>query len=151
MPQPSTTSTAPHFRRISRAEFAAMWADRSITRREIAASVGLSEKGVSCRAKAYGLALRGLRTKRPSIKDESLFRAMWGAGVGCDDLARYFKVDRRTIDNTRARLELPMRYKGQRPKMTAAQFFMRETAKAEQAQLRLAEMVDAPYFGRRAA
>lgn len=140
-----TASTSPHFRRIGRAELAAMWADPDLTRTDIARRVGLSDAGLTRRIKAMGLPLRGSgSTKRPSIhpRDEPLFCALWRAGVGGAEIAARFGTCYRTVANTSRRLSLPARNPGTRPSMTAAQFFMRITARAEQAAFINAEMAD---------
>jgi hypothetical protein len=152
-PTTDTTPTAAHFRRISSRDLAAMWADRSITRAQIAATVGLSERAVTMRVKAMGLPLRGRDTKRPSITDKALFADLWWCGVGSSEIAAHFGVGPRTVANTRDRLGLPNRHPGKRPAMTLAAFFiarreialakaMAKTAELEQAQFRLAEMWD---------
>lgn len=122
-----TAPTAAHFRRISSAEFAALWADHSITRAEIGRRVNLCEKAVTKRAVALGLPLRGQGSKKPSLKpaDEPLFRDLWRAGVSAAEIAERFGFKYRTVANTCARLKLPKRPPGQRPKMTMAQY--RET------------------------
>jgi hypothetical protein len=134
--------THPHFVRVAPAELARLWSDRSMTRAQIAARVGLSERALTVRVRRQGLALRGHNTKQPSITDADLFAEMWAAGVGSADIASFFDVGRRTVINTRDRLGLAPRSSGVRPQATVLSFFMARTAREEQAQLCLAEMVE---------
>lgn len=144
--------THPHFRRISPAALADMWADRELTRAEIAQRVGLSDRGLTQRIKAIGLPLRGFaNTKRPSIhpRDEPLFRALWVAGVGCEEIATHFGCDTRTVGHTCRRLSLPPRRPGTRPKATIEQFRQAQLGRVlaldaalEQAAIINAEMAD---------
>jgi hypothetical protein len=124
-----------HFRRIAPAELERLWADRSLTRAEIAARVGLSERALTVRVRRQGLALRGFATKKPCISDTGLFAEMWRAGVSVGEMAVCFDVDRRTIGNTRARLGLAPRAFGERAKVTAAAFLMERAAGLERARL----------------
>jgi hypothetical protein len=148
-PSSSTTSTHPHFRRIPAAALRDRYASGA-TIASMAAEFGIGPRGLARRAKTLGL-VRGHNTKKPHIKqtDEGLFASMWRAGIGTDEIAAHFKVSGRTIINTYQRLGLTPRVKGQRPKMTIAQFFelqlgelMARQAQIEQLHLTAAEMVD---------
>ena len=123
--------------------------DKSVTCRVIALQVGLSEKGLTRRAKAMGLPLRGFCTKKLSIGDGAGFTALWRAGISLDEIARYFGVTCRTVSNTRVRLGLTQRIPGTRPAMTLAEYrdtllarAMSRDARLEQARMILAEMAD---------
>ena len=139
----------PHFRRISPALLERLWMDKSVPCRVIAKQVGLSEKGLTRRAKAMGLPLRGFCTKKLAIGDGAGFAALWRAGISLDEIARYFGVTNRTVSNTRARLGLMPRVSGTRPAMTLDEYrdtllarAMGHDARGEQAQMILAEMAD---------
>ena len=142
-------SPKPHFRRISLAKLERLWMDKSVPCRVIALRVGLSEKGLTRRAKAMGLPLRGFCTKQLAIGDGAGFAALWCAGISLDEIARYFGVTCRTVSNTRARLGLMRRIPGTRPAMTMDEYretllgrAMERDARGEQAQMILAEMAD---------
>jgi len=138
-----------HFRRIAPAELARLWADPKLKKAEIAARVGLSEKGLLRRIKAQGLEPRSLATKQPSIPEDSIFAALWAAGVPAREIAQHFGVDQKTIGNTRRRLGLPLRTRGKRCPITLAEFLedrhraaLEALAKAEAGHWKNAEMVD---------
>lgn len=122
-----------HFKKIPPAKFERLWADKTITRAEIGRQVGLCEGAVFMRAKAMKLALRGLASKTPHIKDTELFKVMWMAGAGVDDIAAHFKVTPRTVGNTRERLGLKPRNRGQRPTATVMGILMARQAAADRA------------------
>lgn len=146
MTTPTTceASTDAHFRRLSRAQFAALWADRSMTVDEVGRIVGLSRRGTTRRAAAYGLALRGKASKRPTIKDTDAFALLWREGVATQQIAEHFGVSNRTVANTVTRLCLQNRQQGERPRVpSVAAALMLQAAKAEQARLREREMIDA--------
>lgn len=144
-----------HFVKIKRSEFEALWNDRSKRVVDIAEHFGMCLRATTARAKSYGLELRGLKTKKPKIADSELFREMYEAGVGSEDLAAHFDVTYRTIANTAKRLDLPPRLRGKRPKVGLREFLTAKELGREAADIRaewwLAEMVDrkAPHANRK--
>lgn len=139
-------STAPHFRRMSRAEFCAMYLDTSISVADIAQAVGLSKRAVSKRARSYGIEVRSKASKRPHIVDTTLFSEVWTAGIDAGEMAAHFGVSYRTVANTADRLGLPKRRKGQRAKISLAEFLLLRSltraARDEEAALARADMRD---------
>lgn len=146
------TVTAAHRGKIvSEAEFRRMWFNSALSVEEIGNILGISQAGVSTRAKTRKLPNRtenGFGHFTRSI-DDAVFADMWAAGVGRDEIATHYGCSLKTVRNTRARLGLEIRGYGERPKMTMAQFLearlsarMAETAKIERAALWDAEMID---------
>ena len=126
--------------RVSKARFAAMWADERMTREDIARAVGSARKHTATElARAFGLPRRQPGERRRDI-DLAEFRAMYAAGVGNIEMAAHFGVHRDTIWRTATRLRLPQRGKAWTPKLSLADYRvkqnvqrMAETARAEQA------------------
>lgn len=90
----------------------------------------------------------------PKVWDRDLARRMWLAGVSKPDIAATVGVATLTIGRWAAREGLPRRSQSWRPAMTLAGFHeaelaraMAEAARRDQAEWRLAEMVDPPSPG----
>ena len=142
--------------KVSIATLRAMWADDDLTVDEIGARLGIS--GCSVRRLAYQAKFPPKRQGRPPANLPPIFDAMWRDGVDSSQIAAHFGVALSTVWEAAKARNLPARHRGQRAKMTVPQFFeaelaraMAQTAEAERAQLRLAEMVDTPTRMWRAA
>lgn len=118
---------------------------------DIAKRFNICTRTVYKRARAENFPPRGNvgRAHQVSRQDQTIFSEMWLAGVGLPEMATFFGVDSKTVQNTRTRLDLPRRRQGVRPKMTVAQFFedklrqrMEQTAMLDQSAFINAEMVD---------
>lgn len=147
--------TSPHFRRVARTEFTALWQDSATPIRVIAAHYGMCPDSIRRRAVMLGLPPRGPYIKPPHITPDQceFFRAAWAMGCGIEDMAAHFDVTARTISNTVARLGLEKRGGGKRPKATIAKILakmaqirandaLKATAKADRAAWVNAEMMD---------
>jgi hypothetical protein len=134
---------------ISKVAFLALWDDPSLTIKDIASRTGMGVASVGRIARLHGFPKR--RMGRPPFVPDERFDAMWIAGVCSESMARYYDVVLSTIWLHARKRRLKTRNRGQRALMTVAQFLMRETARAEEAQFRLAEMVDDTARIRRAA
>jgi hypothetical protein len=137
-----THPSAKRGKRVSEAEFRRMWLDESLTSREIGERLGVTEQAVRWRAKVRGLPHRKGGGGKFRKIDPVRFRAMWDANVGSADIARAFGVCQPCV-NLRAReWGFPKRNCTRWNMVPLARFLWAETARKEQAALRLAEMVD---------
>lgn len=136
---------------MSIARFTALWMDRSVSVADIAAELAISRAAVGIRAKSRGLPpRRGQFNARPrKIDGDPLFPDMWRAGVGVLDMARHFNVAHTTIQATAQRLGLPRRNLGrwrvigmEEYRANVLRVAMAASARAEQAAMRAADMVD---------
>ena len=105
-------------RRVSQAEFARLWADRSITTDEIGRRLGITRQAVCQRAQARGLPPRKghqrfQRAIPPGRDDE--FRALWEARVSVREMCRRLGCQPWNVRQHAARLGYPPRVKGWRP------------------------------------
>lgn len=108
-----TSVRAHRGKTMSRAEFARLWNDHSITVAEIGARLGISSQAVRFRALARDLPDRP-RYPRERFhvvqpEQEAEFRSMWTAGVGVYDMAEHFRTNTQRIGRTAQRLGLPKR------------------------------------------
>jgi hypothetical protein len=124
--------------RISRAAFAAMWDDPTVTTDEIAARFGLHRSSVT----PYGRRL-GLPKRKPGRKvilsDPKLFQEMWVAGVSSPDIAAHFGISKNYPVGIAQQMGLPKRKQGGHYAITIADFqaiklreAMAASARAEQ-------------------
>jgi hypothetical protein len=151
---------------FNRDVFARLWADPKVPTQRIADAMGMTRQAVSWRARQMGLPSRANVRRR--VIDPVLLRDMWLAGVRSADIAAYFGAAHHSCVCTAARnLGLPRRQKGGKSgfrnggwqkNITLAEWQelraarrMAETARAEQAALANAEMVDHLWTRRRAA
>ncbi|MGP3699208.1 hypothetical protein [Rhodobacter sp. NSM] len=126
--------------RLSRAAFAAAWADRSIPVEAIARRFGISGASyVSTLARQMGLPRRP--SGPPVLYDAAEFRSMWLAGVRREDMAAVLSLHRNAVTEEARRLGLPMRGKGWTGSITLEVY----------RELRLAEAMAAEAVGTRAA
>jgi len=105
-------------KRLSNAEFARLWADRSITTDEIGRRLGITKQAVSQRARARGLPQRdGHQKFKRAIPPErdSEFRALWEARISVAEMCRILGCKEWNIRQHAARLGYPPRSKGWRP------------------------------------
>lgn len=98
---------------ISRAEFAQLWNDHSVTVAKIGAHLGISPQAVCFRALARHLPDRPRYPRQRfhlvQPEQEAEFRSMWTPGVGVYDMASHFETNTRRIGRTAQRLGLPKR------------------------------------------
>lgn len=141
--------TTPGYRgrRVSHAEFARMWADRSLTRVQIAAALGISRQAVTDRARARGLPPRSDTGGRPPTRvNDADLRDMWAAGVSPREIAGLYGVSPGVIWRAAARLGLPPHDRAWMPKITLAdwraQRALSRLAAETAAALRERDMVD---------
>lgn len=105
--------TAHRGKTVSRAEFARLWNDHSLTCSEIGSRLGISAQAVRFRALARNLPERPRYPRerfhlvRP--EQEAEFASMWTAGVGVYDMADHFGTKHQRIGRTAVRLGLPKR------------------------------------------
>jgi hypothetical protein len=125
--------------RTSPALFARLWCDQSVSKEEIAARTGFSIRSLGGVAKALSLPKR--RPGQPKKLLPPEFMAMWSAGVSQEEMARHFGMARPVLGRKAREAGAPPRQKG-KSNLTVAQFYLLQTARAEQAQMELAEMVD---------
>lgn len=138
--------------------FAKLWANHSIPTARIAEAMGITRQGASWHAHRMGLPSRA--KLRLTKHDPVLLAEMWNAGVSTDEIAAHFGMAHNSCaGNAARRLGLPPRVRGASGKhnggwvgnLPIAAFFeqklaarMAETARIEQAQIKLAEMWDQP-------
>ena len=119
-PHPSKGRPARRGRQVSTAEFARMW--RTMTTEQIGAALGgLTLQAVAQRARVRGLPPKGKR--KPTLwvipaARESEFRRMWLASVEAKGMAAHFGCEIKSIRNTRCRLDLPRRPRGNHQTIT---------------------------------
>lgn len=109
--------------RVSGREVRRAWCDTELTLPEAAASVGMSIDALQDRAAALGLPAR--RTGRREVirpHQEAEFAAMWSAGIAAREIAGHFGCSYFAVVNTAARLGLPMRGAGYRPRLRLARW-----------------------------
>lgn len=135
---------------MSRARFAALWGDNSITIRAIARQLDISPQAVRFRALSRGLpARRGHpRADQQAIRDPA-FADMWLAGVCTRDLVALYGTHHMTVPRTARRLGLPPRGRGWQPRMTLAEWraarvasLMAASAAETRAAITMADMAD---------
>lgn len=96
----------PRALKVSRAKFAEMWANQQMTSAQIAEAIGTKRSStVSNFAKAFGLPPRKPGPK-PLI-DFALFRRMWIAGVGVEEMGRVFGISKSRVSQEARRADLP--------------------------------------------
>lgn len=146
----------------SRAEFCRLW-NSPMSLKEIAAHFKCATRTITDRATKYGLPCK--TGGAPRKIDRGALVEMFHFGLEYAEIAKALGCSRSAVAvivlEMVADKRLPPRGKGfhakrRRDKLTdflahKARQRLAEAAKAEQEQLRLAEMVDAPYHGRRAA
>lgn len=109
--------------RASAKEVRSHWADRELTLRQAAAALGMSVDALQARAVAMKLPPRkGGRREVIRPRQEGEFRAMWRAGVSAREIAQHYSCSYFAVVNTAARLGLPARGTGFRPKLTRAKY-----------------------------
>lgn len=135
-------------RTVTLAEFRRMWEDLSISVAQIGQRLGISQQGVTQRAKSRGLPPRPKRGAKPAC-DPAKLRRLYDADLSMKDIAAGLGCDRKTVHNYCVRLNLARRGSGRRPKATIADFravhlreAMAASARETEAALRLSEMVD---------
>lgn len=145
-----TASTSRYFYRASGAALREAWS-AGVPLEDMSRRFGMSVKSIRHRVVTMGLPLRGHNTSTPKIVGgaSDLFREMWLFGVVVPEIGRVFKVNEKTVQNTRRRLGLEARRPGRREPLTAGDFFqdrlrrsMAATAMTDQNALLNAEMVD---------
>lgn len=131
------------------AAFRRAWADPRLSAEDVGRRFGLGLHAAHWRAKALELPRKSPGNFSTISRDE--FTAMWLAGVSGAEMATHFGVNDSNIARAAKRFDLPGRRRGARRKMTLAQYHetllakaMAETARLEQAQIKLAEMWDQP-------
>lgn len=100
-----------------------VWCNAEVLLPEAAASLGTSIDCLQDRAAALGLPPR--RTGRREVirpRQEAEFRLMWRAGIAARQIGQHFGCSYFAVVNTAARLELPSRGAGFRPRMTLASY-----------------------------
>lgn len=145
--------TSPPHRglRVSNAEFARLYADRSLTLAQIGKMLNISQNAVTMRAISRGLKARG-NAKTHLARDvaDADFADMWLLRVRIDQMQRHYGCGRHVIKQTARRLGLPMvSRRGYGLTIDIADFpaarlaaRMKAAAAAEQAALINAEMAD---------
>lgn len=136
---------------FNRKVFAQLWANPNIPTKRIADAMGITRQGVSWHAKHMGLPSRAkLRLRK---HDPALLAEMWLAGVSSAQIAAHFGMAHHSSAiNAARKAGLPHRKRGPSGKKNGGwvenlpieAFFLARTARAEQNQLLLAEMVDSP-------
>lgn len=105
-------------KRVSKAEFARLWADRSISTDEIGRHLGITRQAVSQRAQARGLPPRQPNQERnraiPPERDDE-FRTLWEARVSVAEMCRRLGCRPWNIRQHANRLGFQPRVKGWRP------------------------------------
>lgn len=131
---------------VTQATIRRAWSNPSITARAAAKGLGIARSTLWKRAKGMGLPPKP--TGRRVQFDHPDFPAMWAFGVTAKEIAAHFDLHPDTPLKAARRLGLQARPKG---KETMADFLahklaksMAETARIEQAQIKLAEMWDQP-------
>lgn len=95
--------------KVSEAEFARLWRNKSLTLAEIGQRLGgVQYATVSARARRRGLPPR-LTGPAPAIEDDAVFCQMWRAGVSGPKIAAHFGVHINTVDRHVRRLGLEKR------------------------------------------
>jgi len=105
-------------KRLSNADFARLWADRSISTDEIGRRLGITRQAVSQRARARGLPHRDGHQKFKRViqpERDGEFRALWEASIGVAEMCRILGCKEWNIRQHAARLGYPPRSKGWRP------------------------------------
>lgn len=140
-------------RRTSHAEFSRLWADVSLSIRDIGNLIGVSQQAVAYRANTRGLPPRGQACTIHRFKKISgpEFDAMWRAGVGRRAMAAHFGCCGKSVGNEAIRRGLPERHINWRSAITVAQFRVMQAAAVTEVEMLRAEMVDHRHGGRRAA
>lgn len=128
--------------RIPNAEIARRWLDTSQTRAQIAQDLGICTRQLTIRAKALGLAVRGLKTSKPIITDTEEFTFLWGANVSVHEIGGYFGVSFSAVYRTARRLGLAMRGQGKREFTPLVRVLMEREAAKDRARWREADMID---------
>ena len=154
---PSARKTGRH---VSLAEFARMWAS-DMTVPQIAEELGISRSAVQFRAKRRGLPTRQRIVTFKPRPPRDAFARMWLAGVRLSEIADHFDLTYGLAQKLLREFDLPRRpVGGQRAAnrqnlddylQAEMRLALAASARAEGAQLRLAEMVDLPSNARRAA
>lgn len=134
-------------RRFSEASFRRLWSRSDLTAERIGVLMGVAPATVLRRAKALNLPSKSAG-HRVDVDDEAL-REMWGLGVRSGDIGAALGVSQAYVSRRVKKLGLPHRRPGARSRMTLSAYretllakAMAETAVREQAQFKLAEMVD---------
>lgn len=144
----------PSGKRISEAEFQRLWADLDLSVEEIGRRLGISQQGVTHRARTRGLPHRPKRGAKPACEPAALVR-LYAAGLSMPDIALALGCNRKTVHNYCVRLGLPRRGNGTRPTITLADYraqllraAMAADAEKCRVQFQAAEMVDHFQAGR---
>lgn len=151
----SKGKTARRGRKISEARFRALWLDPMVRSEDIAALLDITPSAVRFRAKARGLG------RKPLLRDKRItdpeFPALYLGGVSGRDLCALYGCTHPRLHRTADRLGLPRRNLRGRKELTLAQYRevalqarMKAAARAEQAALARADMVDVLWSCRRA-
>lgn len=134
--------TAKRGKRVSEAEFRRMWMNPDMPVQVIAERLGVTVSAVGCRARIRKLPPRPGGKGSGRKLEPALFREMWDANVKPSHIAAFFKVHIENVTK-RARLwDFPPRDCTRWNSITMAEFILRRAARAEQAALWNAEMVD---------
>ena len=118
--------------RIPPAKFARLWADMTLTKAEIAAMCGYTERGglSSVRRKAAAMGLPPRPKQRAgrmvAVIEEALFRRMWAYRVSTKEMGSHINTHPATISNTARRLGLPHRRAGRNAPTPIRQFWLHE-------------------------
>ena len=102
---------------VSNAQFARLYADRTLTCAQIGEVLGITAQAVRFRAKSRGLPLRGqgkVLARVITRHDEAEFASMYLSGVFTHEIAQHYHVTRCTVRKTAQRLNLPKRSRGHR-------------------------------------
>ena len=141
-----------HRQAFTTAAFSRAWADASMTAAEVGAMFGITGWCANWRAKSMGLQKK-IKGRRPTCSDVE-FVALWSSKLSTEGMAELLKRHVSSIHRRAERMGLPPRKSGFDPdRMTLAAYretilakAMAETARIEQAQIKLAEMWDHPSY-----
>lgn len=142
-------------KQVTVAEFRRMWEDPTITMADIADRLGICQRSVWQRAKYRGLGPRGYIVSKARCVFDDEFPAMFEARVTSEEIARHYGCTISNVEKHSRRIKVKRSRRITRwdAGISLAGFrdlqlreAMAESARREQAALRLAKMVD----GRRA-
>ena len=140
-------------RRLSKAEFEALWFNPDIGISDIAAQLGITASAVGQRAAARGLPPRtavGCEKRFRAITDPA-FAAMYRAHVCARDLAAHYGCSVPVVHRTARRLGLTPRAGNRGSVIPLLRWQMMQQAARTRAAIVAADMADSHHPGRRAA